>query len=371
MKKFFINLCLVMFLAACTEAVEEMAVCKRSSSIVDMEELPPILDYASDSVELNNLVLEYVERNHAILGQHVMVFQTHNQLYQTIDMLQDLTPDQLREWTIDNNWTNDIIESNILLDSVFYTHMDELGMVFDDSDNNQNNYIELADTAFEIAYELRPDYFIHKNRNNISYWDVLGALDESIFYNDNNILVVEGLVYKSYGSEVVICPIDLFVNVGANANDATSMYLTLLANATSAQLPFVVLNNTSYMKNYWAQTQGGTYYSYISFKVPEIILLHGFWGSIRKAEACVKNFAYSTRKQDHIPYRVRTNLDLTITASYGQDIENFTISNSKKYKERVFKQRKYRTTYWGGTERIISFDLYLETASGIVIDIAE
>ena len=93
MKKFFINLCLVMFLAACTEAVEEMAVCKRSSSIVDMEELPPILDYASDSVELNNLVLEYVERNHAILGQHVMVFQTHNQLYQTIDMLQDLTPD--------------------------------------------------------------------------------------------------------------------------------------------------------------------------------------------------------------------------------------------------------------------------------------
>lgn len=368
MKKTLINLCIILSIVACkTEPIEEMAINKRNSSMIieENEELPPILDYTSDSVDLYNLVLEYVDRNHAILGQNVMVFQTYNQLYETIDLIQELAPDQLREWTIDNNWTNDILESNILLDSVLFSEFANRGIDLDECEDSA--YIAATIDAFDNAYDMRPDYFLTTTRDNDEFLEPLGKIDEVVFYNDKNLFIVEGFVHISYGEEgVVICPLDLFVNTGVTAFDATTMYQILTSNASEDQLPFVMFRNTSNMKNYYAKTSSG-FYSYISFKTYEkkIILLPRIGKRLAIVE--VENWCYNKNKRKYVGVRTRTMLDLTITSTFGNENHTFTFDKNKKFKTKKFS-KYYYDTLWGGPVTISSFDLHLNTGTGVVID---
>ena len=354
-----------MFLAACTEAVEEMAVCKRSSSIVDMEELPPILDYASDSVELNNLVLEYVERNHAILGQNVMVFQTLNQLYQTIDMIQELNPTELRNWTIENNWTNDILESNILLDSIIFERYANCGIVFDNIEDEDSTYIAATIDAFDEAYALRPDYFVTFTRDGDEILEPLGSLDEAVFYNDKNIFIVEGMVNISYGAEgVVICPIDLFVNTGSIATTAEAMYQVLMSNATESQKPLVLYK--SYCRRILScKSSNSKFRTDINFYVDEYTLLVCVAYYLH---ANVTNYVKKGANQ-YVKHRMRTQLDLVVNA--GRDMYDlvFEIHKDKKVRNKNWYDYALRLHY--EDFQINSYDLHIEVGNTLVYEISE
>lgn len=367
MKRTLISLCVVVFFVACgTEPIEEISVNKRNSSFAswDSEELPPILDYASDSVELYNLVLEYVERNHAILGQNVMIFQTHNQMYQTIDLIQELNPDQLREWTIENNWTNEILESNILLDSVLYANYANCGIDFDNLEDEDSACIAVAIDAFDEAYEQRPDYFVIKTRDGDEFIEPLGSLDEAVFYNDKNIYIVEGLVNISYGERVVICPLDLFVKIGAIATDAVTMYLMLKSNATEEQEPFVVYKDY-YKRNFTCRSSDNKYITDIDFRVDEFcwLICVEYYTRVN-----ITNYVKNNSNQ-YVKHRMRTQLDLVVNAGgYTYDFI-FEIHKDKKVRKRTWKDFALRWFYEDC--QIRSYDLHLQVGNSLVYDASE
>lgn len=368
MKKTLISLCVVLSIVACgTEPLEEISVNKRNSSTRtwDGEELPPILDYASDSVELHNLVLEYVERNHAILGQNVMVFQTHNQLYQTIDFIQTATPDQLRDWTIENNWTNEILESNILLDSVIFAESANRGIDFDNIEGDDSAYVAAAIDAFDEAYALQPNYFVTITRDGDEFVEPLGSLDETVFYNNRNIYIVEGLVNMSYGNEgVVICPLDLFVNTGTIATNAEAMYQTLRSNATEEQKPFVVYKDY-YQRIFTCRSSDNKYRTDIDFRVDEFSWL-----------ICVEYYArvnitnyVRNNSNKYVKHRMRTQLDLVVNAGgYTYDFI-FEIHKDKKVKRRTWKDFSIKWFYEDC--QIRSYDLHLQVGNSLVYHISE
>jgi hypothetical protein len=340
---------------------------KITSVFNDEDVLPPIVDYINDTASLYELALEYVNRNREVFG-NVMVFHSYEQLEETLDAFEEMDVNTLREWTIENNWTSNIIEANILYDSILFNQYETFGIEFDSDCDGDSNLLEATISAFDIAYELRPDYFVmRQNENGESVWDLLGTLDEYALYNDKHMFIVEGMVHISYGTEgVVICPVDLFASLDTYATDALSMYQFLIAHASQEQIPFIIYQNTSFMKNYWAKSEDGVYYLYVLFKTYE----RGFLNLIglNTARVEVINKCYSSTQQGYIPYRCRVNLDLTIETKNNREKKyTFVFNKSKKCETATWKKTRL-DTYYGGYLHITSFDLHLETGTGVVID---
>lgn len=373
MKKVIICLGVILSFIACqTGNIEEDIVTKnRMNSALNAEDsLPPIVDYIDNIDSLYWLSMEYVNRNRDVFGE-VMVFASYEQLEETLDALGAMDMNSLREWTIETGWTSDIIEANILYDSILLEQYQAFGIEFDDDCDGDSNLLEATISAFDIAYEMRPDYFhMRYDEDGEEVWDLVGTLDEYALYNEKRLFVVEGMVHISYGTEkLVICPVDLFASLGTYATDAGYMYYILTTHATQDQLPFIVYQNTPYMKNYWSKTEDGKYYSYISLKTFEKSIFNLLGFNVAKVE--VSNKCYSSTKRGYIPCRSRVNLDLIIEANNScEDSYTFTFSKSRRCKTATW--RKFRLdTYCGSYLYITSFDLHLNTETGVAIDRSE
>ena len=98
-----------------------------------------------------------------------------------------------------------------------------------------------------------------------------------------------------------------------------------------------------------------------------IFNLLGF--NVAKVE--VSNKCYSSTKRGYIPCRSRVNLDLIIEANNScEDSYTFTFSKSRRCKTAT--GRKFRLdTYCGSYLYITSFDLHLNTETGVAIDRSE
>lgn len=82
-----------------------------------------------------------------------MVFHSYEQLEETLDAFEEMDVNTLREWTIENNWTSNIIEANILYDSILFNQYETFGIEFDSDCDGDSNLLEATISAFDLHLE--------------------------------------------------------------------------------------------------------------------------------------------------------------------------------------------------------------------------
>lgn len=328
--------------------------------------LPPIVEYVGDIESLYSLSLEYVNRNPEVLGNNVMVFRSYEQLEETLKDFDDMDVNSLRDWTNENGWTSDIIEANIFYDSILLEQYQIHGIEFVEDCYADSNQLDAAVSAFDIAYEQRPDYFVMHSNGESVVMDLLGELDESALYNDKNVFVVEGMVHKlCTDGGVVICPLDLYLECPVETT-ADVAYMTYCEQASAEQLSYVGVAGPYCNRFFSRKSIGGKCSTDIYFCVEEYTY---FFFTDNYACVNVKNYCFNNKRGCYVLYRCRTQLDLVI---YSGEITN-------KYVFEFHKNKKCRNITWRDHDldwgyidnQILSYDLYLETSDGVVIDVSE
>ena len=375
MKKLF-YLCLpLLLMVGCKQEVTELSSFlpngpKKTMPSEDEEELIP---YEVDSVEYMEYIRECIESNRHLLGEKLMVFDSYEQMYQTLASLQDFGFWELRTWTAENNWTNHAIEANIMFDSIFYEvayaagiEFDENGVLLENTEEDEELLDIVSAEAFEIAYNMQPEYFVLETINDTNYVDLIGDIDESIFYNDLNLFIVEGMVHKSFGEEgILICPAELYLQNIINGS-ALCVYETLMSVATPQQAQRITLKSRYYDKTLSGTASGGKYKTTVYFRADEYTLLFTveYYGLVK-----VKNKRYNRILSSYIVNRCQTQLDLVITASNWYRYFVFEFHKNKKFGTKTWRDRKYYRKYADCS--IESYNLHLSTSRGVVINSAE
>ena len=370
MKKVIICLGVIFSFIACqTGNVEEDIVTKNrmNSALDDEDSLPSIIDYLDDTESLYWLSMEYVNRNREIFGSEVMVFRSYEQLEETLDAFEEMDMNSLREWTIETGWTSDIIEANILYDSILLEQYQAFGIEFDDDCDGDSNLLAATISAFDIAYAMRPDYFhMRYDEDGEEVWDLVGTLDEYALYNEKRLFVVEGRVHKlCTDGGVLICPVDLYSEYQVEGPTHIA-YMTYCEQTSENQLPYVGIARPNYFREISRKTEDGRYQTDVYFRVDEYTFL--FFVD-HYAYVKVRNYYYNQRQRKYVAHRCRTQLDLTIYSGFGNRNFVFEFHKNKKYKSASWRKHKLAWDYWDN--EIQSYDLNLETSNGLVIDMSE
>ena len=377
MKKLF-YLCLpLLLMVSCKQEVTEFSSFQPNGSKKTMpseevvgEELIP---YEVDSVEYMEYIRECIDSNRHLLGEKLMVFDSYEQMYQTLASLQDFGFWELRTWTAENNWTNHAIEANIIFDSIFYEvaypfgiEFDNNGVLLEDTEEDEDVLDIVSAEAMEIALGMYPDYFVWETINDTDYIDLVGDIDESIFYNDQNLFIVEGMVHKSFADDgVLICPADLYLQ-NIIEGEALNVYETLMSIATPEQAQRITLKNSYYNKTLSATVNDGKYQTTVYFRADEYTLFFyvKYYGLVN-----IKNRRYNRIFRCYMTDRCRTQLDLVIHArNYYRDFV-FEFHKNKKFGTKTWRDNIYTRTY--SDCYIQSYNLHLSTSRGVVINSAE
>lgn len=171
--------------------------------------------YDSMPSRINEIdVREYVTEHSDIFGDAILVFDSMDDLEELLDVIYEANSVQLRDIYSSFGFTNPILESNIVYDSVFSEVETFLQIEIDDhiSESDMNDLIS------EFVSTMRDDYpsycivgdYTDSCNNVVECVSPLGKIDEKALCNELGLFVVNGVVFKFSGSYLLTCPIEKY-----------------------------------------------------------------------------------------------------------------------------------------------------------------
>lgn len=159
------------------------------------------------------------------LFRHPMVFESVEELDAVLDYIQDIDYEELRAWYNQADFYSPTIESNITYDSIWNDVVEQNGMGFDEETISDSIMDLLYDQFTQVMITEHPSACIyHPNTNDYETLTPIGNIGIEAFCNENNLFVVNKVVYRLVAGYFITCPIDKYI------------YLPRFSNWTEAEV---------------------------------------------------------------------------------------------------------------------------------------
>ena len=155
-----------------------------------------------------------------IYGNDVQVFASYAEFDSTLNLIEEMTPAQLKTWATEHNIESDIIESNAMYDEVFRkiglsngVRIDKDGLIILPKTKSalvikihQAN-IERTLAQFDSVMHAQYPQYLHEFTDSLGehYIEPLSAPNEQIFRNDKNLFIIDNEVHRTYADGSIVC----------------------------------------------------------------------------------------------------------------------------------------------------------------------
>lgn len=304
-KPFFFMLSLIALLGACSsnEITADQASPNQAS---------PVMHRISVQDSLHFAVCNFIATRSDIFGYQPLIFDSYEACDTLLENLGDYSFTQLRTWSANNHVHNDFLEAVITADSTYYASAVLCGAIFDadgmisDNDLDSIRYLALLDRIDSLfVLSVDPDLIsITYNDNKDVVYEMVYELDHRIFTNEKSLYIVEGMVYRYLGDELIVCPYELYPDIAALSSLA-AMQEYVSQNMTSYDKNRIMLGErTSY--RVFESTNSAVYKTVIKVSVHEAPLYFS------KARSWASATIYNTKKGNK--HYCKTMLDIEVLA---------------------------------------------------------
>ncbi len=175
---------LMLLMVGCTEQLCDLS---ETSSVINQTMGVDATDDVPEDIScIDELIGRYPDDFH-----NVLIYESMDELEEEIENLIDMPYYELRDWTIEHNFTNSVLESNIVYDSLLTVYMERYGETEEDADYPNDECIDL------FAEELRTEYpHLFPNYNDESQLEPFDISINALF-NSNGLLILGEDVYIS------------------------------------------------------------------------------------------------------------------------------------------------------------------------------
>ena len=179
------------------------------------EENTPPLEERYESIDVQEYISSYPE----LFGDNVLVFDSFTSVDSILDELSTMDYQTLREWYANVDYQNDIIESNIIYDSILSNVANQLGIYVDEQYNLTESDMSLLYGQFvQTMSEQYPELCSYDEEYGLCA-NPLGCVDDEYSLSNNKgIVIIDKVVYLFYQDYLVCCPIDKFILIPEDAN---------------------------------------------------------------------------------------------------------------------------------------------------------
>lgn len=159
-------------------------------------------------------VQEYLDSYPDIFGDEILIFNDLDEVDLLLGDLANMDFNALRTWYNGVGIHNDIIESNIIYDSVLNKVAEQCGIQMnDDYEMSDGERSSLYTRFVEKMSEEYPE-MCSTDETYGAYANPLGNVDDvSALSNEKGLVIIDKVVYKYQQGCLLSCPIDKFVNL--------------------------------------------------------------------------------------------------------------------------------------------------------------
>lgn len=290
-------------------------------------------------------VQEYLDNYPELFG-NVLVFDNFEDVDNLLDDLATKNFEELREWYRETNYHNDIIESNIVFDSILNEIAEIYGIRMDGEYEMTDDEVSTLYSHFiEVMSAEHPEMCSIDEEYGCTCVNPFGCVDdESALSNEKGLIIIDKVVHKYQQGYLINCPIDKYVLLPEFAEvedlfaacDAGLFPNVSEDDVSWTQLPKqeVVEDN---MKSHIAQRGG--------YRMSIYITAYPFWSDFStniRGKMIVKNSYYGSSYSA----RVTGTTVFSATVNYKkQPTEYYTFFNNYTFWN-TYKQRTYRFTWY-------------------------
>lgn len=323
-----------------------------------------------------------------VYGNNVQVFESYAAFDSTINLIEEMCPAKLKVWAQEHNIENEIIESNVVYDSVFQQIGKQNGLQFDSegmiiepklSIGNKPGRLDKI-VAYEkaleqtlddfdiVMHELYPQY-IHEFTDSLGnhFIESLGIPNEDIFKNDKNLYVIDSEVHRTYPDGAITCAFSDYkkiarfgtvreINQFINREGGVAMLSAQFEITWHSQYQKRILSGIGYDKNSKHAMQA-------SFSIAVSRAIFGL--DRRSMRVLVTNYS-KNKKGNFVMKSWKTNLKASFaTTAVGGADHTFTFDHKNCWmRNRQFTHSIYKSS--AGDVYITSFNALVES-SGLQI----
>lgn len=336
-------------------------------------------------------IRKIVSEEPLVYGTNVQVFESYAAFDSTINLIEEMQPAKLKVWAQEHNIESEIVESNVVYDSVFQRIGKQNGLKFD----TEGIIIEPTPIAFGkpgyagmfvkimeyekaleqtlddfdiVMHELYPQY-IHEFTDSLGnhFIESLGAPNEDIFKNDKNLYVIDSEVHRTYPDGAITCAFSDYkkiarfgtvreINQFINREGGVAMLSAQFKITWHSQYQKRILSGIGYDENAKHAMQA-------SFSIAVSRALFGL--DRRSMRVLVTNYS-KNKKGNFVMKSWKTNLKASFaTTAVGGADHTFTFDHKNCWmRNRQFTHSIYKSS--AGDVYITSFSALVES-SGLQI----
>lgn len=333
-------------------------------------------------------IRKIVSEEPLVYGTNVQVFESYAAFDSTINLIEEMQPAKLKVWAQEHNIENEIIESNVVYDSVFQQIGKQNGLQFDSDGMIIEPKLFIGNTpgrldkifAYEkaleqtlddfdiVMHELYPQY-IHEFTDSLGnhFIESLGAPNEDIFKNDKNLYVIDSEVHRTYPDGAITCAFSDYkkiarfgtvreINQFINREGGVAMLSAQFEIKRHSQYQKRILSGIGYDKNSKHAMQA-------SFSIAVSKAIFGL--DRRSMRVLVTNYS-KNKKGNFVMKSWKTNLKASFaTTAVGGADHTFTFDHKNCWmRNRQFTHSIYKSS--AGDVYITSFNALVES-SGLQI----
>ncbi len=300
----------------------------------------------------------YLENYPEVFGE-ILVFDDFDAVDNLLDELATKNFEELRDWYGETNYHSDIIESNIVFDSVLSEIAEIYGIRMDgEYEMTEEEVSALYSDFIEVMSEEHPEMCSFSEEYGRVCVNPFGCVDdESALANEKGIVIIDKVVYKYQQGYLISCPIDKYVLLPEFAvveELFEACAAGLFPNISEDDVHWAMLPKQETvednMKSHVAQRGG--------YKMSIYLSAYPVWWAFStniRGKFTVKNSYYGSSLSAHVTgttvFRAKVNYKKQDT-EYYTFFGNFTTWGT--YRQRTYRHTWYRDKYTPTKKTIVS-----------------
>lgn len=303
-------------------------------------------------------VQEYLDTYPELFGE-VLVFNDFETIDNLLDELATKNFEELREWYGETNYHSDIIESNIVFDSVLSEIAEIYGIRMDGEYKMTEEEVSALYSDFiEVMSEEHPEMCSFSEEYGRVCVNPFGSVDdESALANEKGLIIIDKVVHKYQQGYLINCPIDKYVLLPEFAEVEE-----LFAACAAGLFPNVSEDDISWAQLPKQETEEDNMKSHVAkrggYKMSVYLTAYPVWWAFStniRGKFIVKNSYYGSALSAHVTgttvFHAKVNYKKQDT-EYYTFFGNFTAWGT--YKQRTYRYTWIRDKYTPTKRTIVS-----------------